>query len=257
MIANESYINRHTIQGMMSKPATPFPTWDGFRKNKKNVVLFQPLDDYSQFENDKVAMYYLLQEQYDHFLSQNIKHTKSKGNLLLSNIDNGFISLYGDKYHEFREAKNKYNKIIEIRTTSSLDDIKNLIEVWKTQRAKLYGWHCHAGYDIAFFNKYWDLEKSSLFSNFFYIDNRLVGYSIVSKLNNSNYYNYVIRKNDTTYRNLCLYIDYKTFEIMNDEIKSPFIINWGSSSGGVRDYKRKFPIYDEPLVYFTKFRKEL
>lgn len=241
--------------GMMSK-AYSFVE-NGYKKNKNNIVLFYPFTNYSSFTENNIYIHYLLQEEYDKLVEQKIPHKKSKGKQLLSKIDEEFIKLPGDKYHEFRETRNKYNKIVEIKNEpNSIEEIDALIDIWDKNRGAKYGWQRHSGYDRNFFHKFFQQEKDNLFSYFFYIDNKLVGYSIVSKLSNNGInFNYVIRKNDTSYRNLCLYIDLKTFTLMFEELKQSFIVNWGSSDKGILKYKKKFPVLQEDVVYFCKVVK--
>ena len=250
-----SYINRHTIQGMMSKRYTLID--GGFRKNKNNVVLFYPYDYYSQFTPEtKINISYLLPDQYAEF--KNIPHKKSfNGTMVISDINQEFLQLGGKKWHEFREVRNKYDKIVEVKDSpNSLQDILDLIKVWDEIRGPIYGWQRHSGYDINFFTNYFDKEKDNLFSYFFYIDGKLVGYSVISKLGNGINFNYMIRKNNTSFRNLCLYIDIKSFLLMNKKVNKNFTINWGSASGSILKYKRKFPIYKEIPVNFIKLVRE-
>jgi hypothetical protein len=253
---NHSYINPHTIMGMISKNYSLIP--NGYRKNKNNIVLFNPFDNYKDYPKENVYINYLLQDEYNSLIAQNIPHNKSRGKQLISNIDKNFINLPGQNFQEIRETRNKYNKITTIKTSpNSIEEVNALIDIWDEKRGDKYGWQRHSGYDRNFFNKYFNQEKDQLFSYFFYIDNVLVGYSIVSKLGNGDRFNYVIRKNNTSFRNLCLYIDFKTFELMYNEINSNFLINWGSSSGTVMKYKKKFPVYEENVVYFCKILKEI
>jgi hypothetical protein len=252
-----SYISPHTIMGMVSKQYKVFS--NGFQKNKNNIVFFPPFtkEEIIAAPQEKVFLNYLLQEEYDNFLSYNLEHTKSKGKLILSQINKEFFVLNGQKWREIREARNKFNKIVIVKTEpNSIDEIIELIDLWDKVSGEKYKWVKHSGYDRNFFNVYWNKEKDSLFSYFFYIDNKLVGYSIVSKLGNGTNFNYIIRKNDIRYRNLCLYIDYKTFEFMFGELNREFIVNWGAASGKILKYKKKFPLYKEVPTYFCKLKRQ-
>jgi hypothetical protein len=249
-----SYINRHTIQGMVSKRYNIFG--NGFSKNKNKIVLFYPVpEDLNNFPQKNIYISYLLEQEYENLLAEGLKLTRSKDKMLLSKIDQELLSVPGQKFRELRETRNKFDKIIKIKTEpNSIDDIMNLIDIWDDKRGSKYGWQRHSGYDRNFFEKFWQTEKESLFSFFFYLEDKLVGYSIISKLTSDDLqrcYNYVIRKNDTSYRNLCLYIDFKSFQIMHQELQEDFIINWGATS----KYKKKFPIYKEVPTYFCKVIK--
>ena len=92
---------------------------------------------------------------------------------------------------------------------------------------------------------------------FFYINNELVGYSVVSGLVENNCFKYVIRKMEIkNKRNICLYIDYKTFENLYYIYDRDFYINWGASKGNVLKYKKKFPVSYEGRVWFYKIKSE-
>src|SRR5580704_15438662 len=118
-----SYITPHTIMGMCSKQYKVLE--NGFQKNKNNITLFYPFTEEQilSLPQDKVSISYLLQGEYDYFKSLKIEHTKSKSTLILSKIDEEFLQLKGDKWHEFRECRNKYNKIATIKTEpNSIDE---------------------------------------------------------------------------------------------------------------------------------------
>lgn len=233
----EDYINKHSIMGMLSKNYKVSPDFSFFIKNKQKKVKFI----FNELEPN-TSYYYLL----------NKPPVRSKSStLLISNFNKEFFLLQGDEFHEFRENNNKYNNIITIKKEpNSINEILELIKIWELERGEIYRRTMHSGYDKNFFNKFYFQEKNDLFSLFFYLSDKLVGYSITSKITNDDCYRYIIRKNDIKYRNLCMYIDYKMFEEIWQETKKDFYINWGASSGGVLKYKRKFPNFLEKKVYF-------
>ena len=248
-----NYTSKHAIMGMMSARYVPFDNWGGYIKNKNEVVLFDPnlIKDYSNYE--KISMHYLTE------IPNGLNITsKYKSDMLVSVFNEDFFKLAGWEYREIREARNKYNKIVKIEhDIKDLNIVINFIREWNKKRGdEKYGWQLHSGYDIAFFEKYYEQEKDNLFSNFFYINNVFVGYSIISKICEENCYNYLIRKNNVDLRNLCLYADYKSFERMWEEKKLEFLINWGCSSGSLKKYKSKFPIHSCEKRYFIKVKNE-
>jgi hypothetical protein len=238
-----NYINKHTIMGMLSRNYIPFDNWKGFYKNKKRtkIVVFDKINgdfeeiNYSYMNNREKGSY--------------------KSTMLISYFDDNFFNLEGKLFREIRETRNKWNKkIIVKKNPHSIEETIDLINRWDKSSGKKYRFNRHSGYDRNFFNKYWESEKENLFSLFFYFGNNLVGYSIVSKINNGCFC-YIIRKVDITVgRNICLYVDYKTFENIHN-FHSKFYINWGASSGNVLKYKKKFPINKEINVYFFKRKK--
>jgi hypothetical protein len=239
-----TYINKHTIMGMLSRNYTPFNNWQGFykNKNKTKAVVFD------EIFNENL-------EEINYSYINNKAKGSYKSTVLISYFDDDFFCLNGRKFREIRETKNKWDKKISIKAApNSILEVIDLINKWDILSGGKYGFNRHSGYDRNFFNKYWESEKDSLFSLFFYYDDVLVGYSIVSKLN-PNDFTYVIRKVDISVgRNICLYVDYKTFENIH-KFYDKFHINWGASSGKVLKYKRKFPIGMENNVYFFKRKK--
>ena len=247
------YWTKHGMMGMMGKYSFFSESEKFFFKNRKNIICF---DTNLKFKNFKTSYSYIREKD---FLKIFKKDIKSKYFLIqtISKFDKNFFNLEGKKFKEIRETRNKFNKIIKIKKDADIKEILNLIDCWDVNRGEKYGWQKHSGYDRNFFNRFFRQEKSNLQSLFFYIDGNLVGYSIISLLKeNDNIYNYIIRKNDTTYRNLCLYIDYKSFEFLFQNEKE-FFINWGASSGSLLKYKEKFPIYEQEKLYFFKLKEQI
>jgi hypothetical protein len=242
--------------GMLSKNYQPLEQYNGYVKNKKEIVLFTENDNIiKNFTNfEKINLNYVNQQQKDKI--PQYKNTSSYySTMLISHFEKPFFNLQGKDFKELRETRNKYNKIITIKYNINPNNIISFIDTWNQERGKnKYGWQLHSGYDKNFFTKYYEQEKNNLWSNFFYADNQLVGYSIVSKNTNKDY-KYIVRKNNTNFRNLTLYIDYCTFEKIYSEINKDFLINWGANSGSLLKYKKKFPIFAEEKKYFYKFEK--
>jgi len=250
-----NYTSKHAIMGMMSSRYIPLENWSGFIKNKKEVVLFDPnlINNYNNYE--KISLHYLIKIPQ---LNGSTIASKYNSNMLVSYLNDDFFKLGGHKHKEIREARNKYNKIIKIEhDIKDISVVVNFIREWNVNRGdKKYGWQLHSGYDISFFERFYNLEKNNLFSNFYYIDGKFVGYSIISKIKEENCYNYIIRKNDVSIRNLCIFIDYNSFERIYNETKTDFYINWGCSSGSLLKYKKKFNVFSCEKRYFIKIKNE-
>lgn len=239
----DNYINRHTIMGMLSKNYVPFEDWSGFYKNKDRtkVTVF----NVGEYDFEEVNHSYVdLKNGYN-------------STVLVSEFCPEFFALSGGKYREIRETRNKWDREIVIKNCpNSVAEVVSLIDKWDEWSGEKYRFTRHSGYDRNFFRKYWEAEKDNLYSLFFYLDGVLVGYSIVSKIQDDGCFRYVIRKMDISVgRNICLYIDFKTFENIYKDRKT-FYINWGASSGKVLKYKMKFPVYMTKKVYFYKVRKD-
>jgi len=246
----ENYINKHSIMGMLSKNYIPFENWRGFykKKDKTKIVVF---DENFSSENFEEVNYYYIQDKPE------VKK-KYYSTLLVSVFNNEFFELKGKENKELRETRNKWNKEIVIKyDIENIEDVINVIDNWDINSGVKYKWNKHSGYDRNFFRKYYEQEKKELISLFFYFGEKLIGYSIVSKIKeDDNCYRYIIRKMDVSVgRNVCLYIDYKTFEYIWRKENKKFLVNWGASSGNVLKYKKKFPIYLENRVWFYKRKK--
>lgn len=252
------YTNIHAIMGCMSSTHKLLDSKNGFIKNKDSIVIFKNVNDEDKKTIDTFNKVYLMYcnnrtIKIDGFIKNNSHKLKT----IISHVNNDLIGLEGKSFREIRETRNHYDKKIIMKDTiDNIDDVINLINSWTKTRGEIYGRNCHSGHDKNFFLKFYDAEKNNLWSNFFYLDNTLVGYSIVSKINNKDCYSYIIRKNDTQLRNLCLYIDFKTFQRIYKEIGEHYI-NWGASSGGVLKYKEKFPIKIKDDSYFLSFKKQI
>ena len=244
--------------GMLSKRYHPFGDWSGFQKNRKEVVSFygEKIEELKKFP--KINLHYQKDKKIE--IEGYEKTSSYNGTQVFSNFNQDFFSLKGKKWSEIREARNHYNKKIRIEDSIPVYYAINFLERWKETYGKKYGWQQHTGYDINFFNKFYKEEESELWGLSFWLGDKFVGYSVVSRYlppnGTQNCFNYIIRKADNRYRNLCLYIDYKTFEWIWEEKRNDFWINWGASSGGVLKYKKKFPVYLEDKLWFNKYKRE-
>jgi hypothetical protein len=239
----ENYINRHTVMGMMSKNYEPFPDHSGFYRNRDRtkVTVFD-----AGFRGDfKEIRYCYLPER---------TIGSASSTLLVSRLDPVFFAMRGRAMVEFRETRNKWDRLAQVREVpGSIQDVLSLIDAWDELSGRKYGFIRHSGYDRNFFRRYWEAERDNLYSLFFYCGDQLVGYSITSKLQDDNCFRYVIRKCDISAgRNIGLYVDIKTFETIFADAPGGFLVNWGASSGKVLEYKRKFPIFLDRKVYSHK-----
>jgi len=236
------YTSKYCMMGMMSKNGSPFNNWLGFKKNKNNAVSFD-MDFHPDFP--KVNYSYIYERP-------KVKGVR-KSTQIVSKFDGQFFKLEGKGFKEIRETKNKFNKVVRAGEYDK-NKVLELIDKWDSISGAKYGWQRHSGYDRSFFNNWYALEQDNLISSFYYIGDKLVGYSVLHK--NDNCYDYIIRKTNNTIRNTCLYVDYKTFESIYEKEKKPFLVNWGASGGGVLKYKKKFPVFQETRVYFYRIVRD-
>jgi hypothetical protein len=227
--------------GMCSKRYEVLGDWQGLRKNSKAAVSF-----YADFAPDYSKVFYA-------YIYDRPECKCSKETQIVSAFNERFFDLSGGGYKEIRETRNKFDKVIEVGEYNQAN-VMGLIDAWTAQRKALYGWHLHSGYDRNFFERWYEQEKTQLISRFYYLEERLIGYSILHRAQDS--YEYLIRKADTSIRNACLYVDFATFRYLWELEGEEFYVNWGASGGGVLQYKRKFPVHQEIPVYFYSIRHE-
>jgi len=243
------YWTKHGKIGMMGKfgNLSPDPRW--YYKNSSNAVCF----DVSLTPLPKTSYAYITESD---FLTIPKKEIKSKYilNQIVSNIDDKFLSVRGNKYKEFRNVINRYKGLDIKESPESLDEVLTFINEWEEYRGDAkYGWQMHTGYDKSFFERFYGKE-TDIQCLFFYQVERLVGFSVISIDNPKEPLVYMLGKNDTRLKGLSLYIDFISFKKLYEKF-GKVLINWGASSGSLLSYKRKFPIYTEDKLYF--FRKVL
>jgi len=244
-------VPRHEIQSLMSKNCIPLDDWSGFWTNskKKTLVVWQP----TKISAQQIQ----IRDVKDPSLIPGVS-TKYKLFKSIAEIDSEFLSLSGHRWRKFRAALNRYSSV-EIRDEfDSLNDVMSLIDIWDEQRSETFAWQSiRSGRDRNFFRKFWESEKQDLWSNFFYLNGRLVGYSVVSKIGQDNCYNYLMGKNDISLKDLSLFLDFKTFERIFNEIQLPFLIDWGTSGKKLLEYKNKFPVKSVEEVYLCIIKEKL
>jgi len=249
--------NRHAVMGMLSKNYKTLDDYKGYQKNSKEVVLFDLslLPIYlSVFP--KINLSYLVEMPILDLSSNYIILSQRKEFMLVGEISDEFMALKGKRWIEIRETRNKYDKVISITNEIDQEKVIEFIRQWNELRGKSkYGWQLHSGYDINFFQTFYEQEKDNLWCHFFMLNDELVGYSVISRLaeGKDHCFDYVIRKTRTDLRNLCLYVDFKSFENIYRERKD-FRINWGCSTGTLLKYKKKFPVFSLEPRYFVKLK---
>lgn len=254
MIEDISYISRHTILSMMSlrEQLSEIPELH-IMVNQNSVKIFstQNLD-------------YFLKNYKNITLLYSEKQLKAYSNYSLTSVIGGifnidFFKLSGKHYRDLRYVRNRFDKELKVfKQPKRIDDVMSLINIWKTQYGlQKYFRTCHSGYDINFFETIYETEKNNLFCQFFYKDDVLLGYSVISKMELiSNVFAYLLRKTIPGYLNkLGLYVDFKTFQNFWNFLGKPFYIHWGASKGTLLKYKStKFPVFLTNHIYISKFK---
>lgn len=246
--------DEYAVKGMLSKRYIPFEDFSGYRKNSKENVYFYIPDS---IPTEKASFQYLSELEYNLLYSLSDWNIISKYKLseVVLEIPEKWFDFKTGKNKEFRETWHHYlslDNLFIVDSPKNKDDIRSFILMWDEDRGiEKYGWQRHSGYDLNFFEKYNDSNCKSLY---FYIDNILVGYSVLHNYKD-NQWTYIIRKADLKFRNLTLFIDEYSFWDINEGEK-PVIINFGASSNGILKYKTKFPIKSIEDRYFIKVTNE-
>jgi len=230
-------------------------TQRGFIKNRNEIELFDYRDANTFLHlYPKIKLFGLSSIEYFYFKQMDIKHTKTKDQMVVLKLDDNFFQLNGKRYSAIRYRRNYYKKRMEIdirEEYTSKQEVIDLIRKWKDIRQDAH-FQMFIGQDINYFEKYFDKENKNIISRFFYHGDEIVGYVIVEKIQEG-VYQHLLRKVNTNYAGLCLFVDYSIFELIYKQTNKPFIMNFGSCSGskGILQYKTLyFPVL-KIIPYFT------
>lgn len=173
-------------------------------------------------------------------------------------IDNPRSQNYNMGYQVRRWSKNEELRITQ--DTPPLEVLFNFIKNWDSTSGKKYGARLVSSYDKNFFARHLKEVRDRVQTLYFYLGDRLVGYSILEvpngKERDGGYLvsRYGPRKVDITAgSNLCQYVDYMAMKHMHLQCermfgKGDFILHWGWAEKGIRLYEhRNFPFYREDI----------
>lgn len=152
----------------------------------------------------------------------------------------------------------RWSKREDLRVTTELPPLKviyDFIKNWDNTSGKKYGARLASSYDKNFFTNHYAEVIDQIQPLFFYLGDRLVGYSILElpkKMERDHGYlvsRYGPRKVDITAgSNLCQFVDYEAFRRLREKVGEDFIIHWGAAEKGIRLYEhRNFPFYREDI----------
>lgn len=134
-----------------------------------------------------------------------------------------------------------------------------LVKKWEQLHgSKKYRMLMHSSYDKRFFKESYDKVKDNVRVFMFKHGSKLVGYKVMERTPSTNEdgifeFRSMLRKYDPSYSHLCLYIDLKAYISLFEELRAPFVVNVGASTGGVAKYKtEKFPVYKDEVVWSYK-----
>lgn len=136
-----------------------------------------------------------------------------------------------------------------------LEEIFKFIKNWDNTSGKKYGARLASSYDKNFFTNHLHDVRDKVQTLYFYLGDRLVGYSVLEIPNgverDGGYLvsRYGPRKVDITAgSNLCQFVDYESMRRLHEKAGEDFILHWGSAEKGIRLYEhRNFPVYREDI----------
>lgn len=152
----------------------------------------------------------------------------------------------------------RWNKREDLRITTELPPLKEIfdfIKNWDNTSGKKYGARLASSYDKNFFANHFGEVCHRCQALFFYLGDRLVGYSVlelpIEGESDSGYLvsRYGPRKVDITAgSNLCQFVDYESMRRLRAAVGEDFILHWGSAEKGIRLYEhRNFPFFREDI----------
>jgi len=164
--------------------------------------------------------------------------------------DNPRVQNYNMHY-----ARNRWSKQLRVETeVPSLETIFKFIKNWDNTSGKKYGARLASSYDKNFFANHLNEVKDKVQTLFFYLGDKLVGYSILEIPTGERDGGYLVsrygpRKVDITAgSNICQYVDHESVKRLHKLCGEDFILHWGSAEKGIRLYEhRNFPNYREDI----------
>lgn len=271
-----NYVNRRSVYGLMNKTCSLHSELFGFWKNKKHSK-YVSLDENVPDECvDNISMMYLDEVKLDksYWESRGYKMSKVVKEYEIYSL----IKIDDNINRELKGTIKKYNNLIKSnefyqyiltkdnhRFNDICDNIISMIKKWAETSGQKYGFIRHDGIDKAFFNRLKNNEIDIEDYIIYVFEDKFhncVGYSVIEAKSIDNNFVYLIRKclrytdYELSLRNLCMYIDYITFnEVLKRNKLNEIIINWGCSSGGVAKYKKeKWNLYETKSLYFYSLK---
>ena len=168
-------------------------------------------------------------------------------------VDNPRSQNYNMGYQVRRWRKREDLRITE--ELPSLKEIYDFIKHWDNTSGKKYGARLASSYDKNFFTNHYKHLSDRCQALFFYLGDKLVGYSILELPNgverDSGYLvsRYGPRKVDIDAgSNLCQFVDYEAMRRLYEKVGEDFILHWGAAEKGIRLYEhRNFPFFREDI----------
>jgi len=231
-------------------------------RSPKFIVVFS-LEDYFRYhdEYDIIGISGIDDDELN-WLGNNSPHYISiyKNQRVVLFLYTHFFTLRGKYCKKIRKIRNLYLGMESLKVFAqprNKSDINEFLCKWK-KSGKNPSYRNIIGLDKNFFNRYAFKKNANFLMWFFYIEEELVGYSVIEKVSD-NHYNHLIRKADRNTNHLALYMDYYVYKEIFESTKESFFMNLGDTGGQPNLLKEKtenfpvFRVYDCNYAYVLTF----
>lgn len=183
--------------------------------------------------------------------------------IVVLKFDPNFFELKGKRNKKIRYFRNYYSRLNNLEIfdkPQNINDIGKFLQKWKST-AKHATYPYIIGIDKNFFRKFAFKNSDKFINRFFYLNDELVGYSVIEKISNTEY-NHLIRKADRTINHMSLYIDLMVYNEIYQTVGTSFLVNLGESGGQenlIREKTENFPvhqIYDTHDLFIILTKEE-
>lgn len=241
----------------LSRNYVPFNDFSGFIKSKNQIILYSE-NMIEKFKNhESVRLYHVSKEEVEKVKSRYKIKSSYYNTSIITKLGSEYFTLSGKANKEKRNVMNRFNINIPLSIQehpNSIEEVKLFLKDWKCKRKVKYNeMLMFTGYDLNFIKKYLIKFKDNLITKFYYLNSKLVGFTIIEKVND-NFYNLLIRKVDPSISQLTYYIDYSTFCEIYENTGQDLVVNLGiDGDKGIHAYKtKKFPVCQEIKTYNIK-----
>ena len=216
------------------------------KQDKTNIRAYSK--DFYDPNATKISYFYITEKRPD------VK-TASKMPAEVSLITKEFVDNPRCQNYNMHYARNRWSKKITVtEEMPSLETIFQFIKNWDITSGKKYGARLASSYDKNFFANHFNEVRDRVQALWFYLGDRLVGYSVLDKIFNDEdgghpVTRYGPRKVDITAgSNICQFVDHESLKRLYAYIKQDFVLHWGSAEKGIREYEhRNFPFFREDV----------
>jgi hypothetical protein len=248
-----NYINKYSVFGMLGKYSTLISDLVWYKDSKKTKIV--SCDPKYRNNSCNNISYFYIDNKPDNKEFCNIKSSKQ---IIQGIFNQNYFELKGGKFEHLRQYCRKWDDKVEIKLEySETDKIIDMIKTWESEHgSRRYRMLMHSSYDKRFFEKTMRDSANNYLVMYFFLENKLIGYSVFDKGNiNENgilEFKCLLRKYIPSVGNdICYYIDFSAYRKIWNLYNQDFVVNMGCSSSGAYKYKTtKFPVYELKDLWF-------